>query len=382
MSNRISNFIERYSNLLSIALSIVGVGSTLCFGFYANEESLTYKTIIAVVSICMIIVCTSNILAMIFALKAKSLANDEIEKAQCNVKEIKEKLSEMEHNDRTHSELLHEYLISIRNFTKRTNQFLRILYDDNDRTLQNLKLICNAYSPEQLGVVNEEAALRELKTCRKSYISSVHNKYNSYTKNILNDIREKIEKHLAQKGIETKICVCIKFLDDIYDIQKNINEYRVYAAFRDSRTYDTHLREVGKWSYDVIKNGDFNVCIRGEHYIRNALHIDSNGYTNQKEHYINDYNCVATVPILFGGKNDNSLFGFLCCDTLYLEDDANNIFDEDITAYMQSAAFLMGLYLDAVNDCWDVIVNNYKGENFIQYLYQYHAPIYINEENQ
>lgn len=178
--------------------------------------------------------------------------------------------------------------------------------------------------------------------------------YRRYSKNMLNHLVKIEEAYLSAKGYNSlPVSATVKFYDRSFCPQKDERKgIHVYTAFRDSRTYDKHEREIGEKLYTIDGNADFVRCLQKEHFLINNAVRNSDSYMNEHTDFDAYYNCTIVVPIR-AKLPDGSFkhFGYLCCDCLNSESKCE-IFDKPATQYLFAVAQQYATFLDTLDANW------------------------------
>ena len=209
---------------------------------------------------------------------------------------------------------------------------------------------------KQIHPNNEEAKktnMHQQKLELKRYEDSLYSLYNRYIKGVFEEVTNIITVYLRSVGKPAKVSVSMKLFDVTYCSEIDTKSIRIFTAFRDKETYEKTEREIGGRHYSITANGDFQLCLTKESYIRNNIPANAGDYAN--ENYPSSmqyYNSTVVVPIICDYKSDKNIFGYLCCDTLN-EDTTVEVFDKKVSDIMYTAALTMGIFFDTINSCWD-----------------------------
>ncbi len=251
---------------------------------------------------------------------------------------------------------------------KRTNNFLTLVPDQMDNyytALDYLDSEFNLFDAEVKSLTNEESIKyksrleREIQICEEKMFDL----YKRFVKEIIEDTKHTIEKLLKLNNHNESVVITLKLFNETFSSITDNNKLFAYNAFRDKKTYNDAVRELGKRRYSIQLNDALSMCLHEESYIRNDIKKDDCDYQNEYFPNVLEYfNSTAVVPVISDYKKDKNIFGFLCCDTLATQEN-EKVFNKQVTDLMYSAALSIGMLLDALNVAW-LSINN-EPDDFI-----------------
>lgn len=358
------DFFESTKNFWGIFLTIISILISI-FTSICNPNNLFIS--ISIVS-CQIIVLIMYVILIGNIKSSKKVIDNERQRSidAVNGKDIR--INELRNEKEKLNSFINDCIIFNKCIDKRTNNFLTLVPDQMDNyytALDYLDSEFNLFDAEVKSLTNEESIKyksrleREIQICEEKMFDL----YKRFVKEIIEDTKHTIEKLLKLNNHNESVVITLKLFNETFSSITDNNKLFAYNAFRDKKTYNDAVRELGKRRYSIQLNDALSMCLHEESYIRNDIKKDDCDYQNEYFPNVLEYfNSTAVVPVISDYKKDKNIFGFLCCDTLATQEN-EKVFNKQVTDLMYSAALSIGMLLDALNVAW-LSINN-EPDDFI-----------------
>lgn len=336
------------------ALSILGL---------VSQNTLEWQILLSIIILNSILLLLIGALTCVFYYKYKT----ELDDINAERKTIVKKIQLVEKNT---IDLIdyHRYIMAS------LNKFLARLYLLNDNYFEELnetkKYIELLYETEK----QPEEEIDNIKTAmihrtKEKYYLRIIDEYNRLLGNITTHLKTILEQLIKSNGHELEVSIAIKQFDRIYLEPNSYNDVVVYTAFRDLKTYNQNVREIGEKKYSIGSNSGFIHCLQNEMYIVNNFDKTGNSYSNENKDCLNYYNSAVVTPILCLYEGRKKYFGYLICDASN-DDQSSEVFDTKIGNVMYATSLLLGTYYDNISYAWEVIIEDY--DDILDFVYKYY----------
>ena len=200
----------------------------------------------------------------------------------------------------------------------------------------------------------------EAQKSAEKYASQVFEVFNRYCRDSTDEVLNLQNAYLELKEIPLQVSSTIKLLDKpFHPGEDNIDEIKVYTAFRDNAAYNAQVREIGEIPYTIRGNTAFNKCMQSDYFYGTNLTDHEDSYSNEHKHYDEFYNCTIVVPIkLKRADGKVKFFGFLCCDCLNKDPKITEVFDRSAAQYLFAFAMNLATFMETLDANW---IDRYKG---------------------
>lgn len=239
-----------------------------------------------------------------------------------------------------------DILVKIPSTTGEQYEMLEKLKAISDETKENKKL---------------QAKLRnDAQESAQKYAVQLFGIFNRYCRDSTDEALKLQNAYLELKQIHLNVSITIKLMmKPFHPGIDNIDDNKVYTAFRDNATYNDGDREVGQQSYSISGNSAFIACIRKDYFIINNSENTKESYSNEHRGYDEFYNCAIVVPIrLKRADGNDKFFGYLCCDCLNKDSMITQVFDKSAGQYLFAFAQNIATFLETLDANW---VDRYQG---------------------
>lgn len=180
--------------------------------------------------------------------------------------------------------------------------------------------------------------------------------YNEFLGEIFAVLKELLEMHLREKGIDRPVAICLKqFNTSIINNNSDLDSHYVISTFRDSETFHKKSREVGGRKYGIKQNSDFLYCLTQKCFIKNNIQKDDQTYINENHSYGEQYNCTVVVPVKFLFIDEELHYGYLASDTLNNNMEIQDVFDEKMADICYFASQIIGRFFYSFSNCTENI---------------------------
>ncbi len=326
-----------------------------------------------------VILLITNVIILIIAGIYLKLRHTYISKDKANQDIIKTLENEMKSLQKHQNQLDNDHKKSVIAINENTMKYVAKIASNFKRASKLYNEFCiriiesseNSYAmiDSLNGIPNPEKLQSAFIINCNRFIDTLFDAYKRYTSNLLSDTISIIESylHIAQK--HRTVSVTVKLFENPFISDGNLSSYpRVYTAFRDKTTFDEKPeREIGGHFYSVNGNVDFVKCITKDAYHINNAKKSNSEYFNEHTDFDAYYNCTVVAPIKTKQSgNRYKFFGYLCCDCLNKDDNAE-IFDDKTEQLLFSLAQLYAIFLDTLESNWNERFANEKSqESFLK----------------
>lgn len=330
-------------DLIGWLIGVLGVVATLLVFWFTEENifKIVFSAILAFEFVLVIIGVWNIIIKYQFEGENNTL-NKEIQELNIKLNDLETKLK----ND-TIKNNLSIIVSNLKNASKLHNEFCNRIPEISEESYHLLETLSKADEIEQ------ETKKDEIMRSYKTFANGLFDLYKRYSTGLLKCAINSTESFLNIKGYTYNVSATIKLLNKPWCPKNNgRSKVRVYSAFRDERTYESHSREIGQELYTIDGNVDFSVCVTKEQFIINNATKDSDNYLNEHVDFDSYYNCTVVVPIRVKlVDNSYKILGFLCCDCL--NKDLNvEVFDKEIAHFLFSLAQIYSIFLETLESNW------------------------------
>jgi hypothetical protein len=237
--------------------------------------------------------------------------------------------------------------------------FVKIPSEANEQyeLLEKLRTIMEDTNPDQK-VVNK---LRQdaLESAQK-YAVQLYEVFNRYCRDATDEAVKLQNAYLSLKHIPLQVSVTVKLMTHPFHPRiDNVDDIKVYTAFRDHEAYSDHQREIGERQYTISGNTAFISCLSKDYFIINNTKPGQDSYNNEHRRYDEFYNCAICVPIQLKRANGkDKFFGFFSCDCLNSDENVTEVFDRSAAQYMYAFAQNIATFLETLDANW---TDRYQG---------------------
>lgn len=254
---------------------------------------------------------------------------------------------------------------------RKTNFDVASICVQNDKYVNFMKLIEKKAGDLNLFPTGDYSAFQgEIEKRNKEHAHDLVNLYNNYLGSIVNYTKKILEKALDIKGYQLEVTVTLKLMNRVLEDEDSHKNIKIISAFRDSEAYRNNEREIGEKEYTISKNMDFTTCLREENFIKNNAKKGDRDYTNEHTDFDRYYNCTITVPIYSEYAGKKRYFGYLCCDVLNEKDDNAIVFDNYEANILSSAAYILSIFFDNINDSWKIMLYESNDNDFNNHIFR------------
>lgn len=336
---------EHFSEILGWVIGLLGVIATLLSANGSSTNGLSY--------VFLGVIATEIVLSGIGAwnLKIKYSYEKKERELQSQLENTKKEINLLKEvrddKDSEKNKYFSVIVTNIKNASKLNNELCNRIPNITEETYHLLEVL------EENGITNEELRKNEIFKSYNSFSIGLFDLFKRYSSHISNYTVNILEAYLRLKENSHNVAVTIKLFDKPLCLKdNNLNDILVYTAFRDKRTYDEHVREIGENLYTINGNADFQCCLQKDHFVINNAHRDSESYYNEHKDFDAYYNCAAVAALRVKQTDGSFKFlGYLCCDTLN-KDLNKEIFDKEVGQLLFSMAQLYATFLETLNSNW------------------------------
>jgi len=264
-------------------------------------------------------------------------------------------------NDREH---MIKQLFTISNAVKSNNIhsndiFVKIPTEANEQyelldKLREIKEDTNS-DPDVVEKLRQEA-----QESAQKYALQLYEIFNRYCRDSTDEAVKLQNAYLELKRIPLNVSITVKLMNRPYHPGvDNVDEIKVYTAFRDHEAYSDHQREIGETLYSISGNTAFISCLRKDYFIINNIVSGQDSYNNEHRRYDEFYNCAICVPIRLKRANGkDKFFGFFSCDCLNNDGMITEVFDRSAGQYLYAFAQNIATFLETLDANW---IDRYQG---------------------
>lgn len=264
--------------------------------------------------------------------------------------------------------LLGTLAVNMKNTSKLNNEFLIKLPALSEESYHTIDILQTSEN------VDETLIKTELIRSFEEYANGLYELYKRYTVNLLACTVKIEESYLTYRNFNFKVSATIKLFDKpLASDNTDRNNIKVYSAFRDKSTYDSHEREIGENLYSIDGNVDFVHCLRKDQYIINNAYKGCESYLNEHIDFDMYYNCAVVVPLRCKQSDGTQLYyGYLCCDCLNKQFKNEEIFDVKSAQFLFSLAQQYATFLEALDSNWNerTQIINVDEKSFLEMIFK------------
>lgn len=223
--------------------------------------------------------------------------------------------------------------------------------------LEKLRTIVDETNPDP--IIVEKLRQEAIESAQK-YAIQLYEVFNRYCRDATDEAVKLQNAYLDLKRIPLNVSVTVKLMDHPYHPGvDNVDEIKVYTAFRDHEAYSDHQREIGEILYSISGNTAFISCLRKDYFIINNTISGQDSYNNEHRRYDEFYNCAICVPIrLKRADGRDKFFGYFSCDCLNNDGMITEVFDRSAAQYMFAFAQNIATFLETLDANW---IDRYQG---------------------
>ena len=361
---KIMNYFESTKNTWGLILTIISIIISIIASIVNPNNLFISVSIVA----CQIIILVMYVILIGNIKKSKEIIEKEKNFSLSEINEKEQVIRALANEKDQMTSFINDCIVFNKCIDKRTNNFLTLVPDQMDNyytALEYLDSEFNLFDTEEKSLTDEESTKyksrleHEIQICEEKLFDL----YKRFVKEIIEDTKHTIEKLLKLNNHNESVVITLKLFNETFSSITDKNKLFAYNAFRDKKTYNDAVRELGKRRYNIQLNDALSMCLHKESYIRNDIKKEDCDYQNEYFPIVLEYfNSTAVVPVISDYKNDKNIFGFLCCDTLATQEN-EKVFNKQVTDLMYSAALSIGMLLDALNVAW-LNINN-EQDDFI-----------------
>ena len=223
--------------------------------------------------------------------------------------------------------------------------------------LEKLRIIMEETNPDP--AVVEKIRKEALESAQK-YALQLYEVFNRYCRDATDEAVKLQNAYLYLKRIPLNVSITVKLMDRPYHPGvDNVDEIKVYTAFRDHEAYSDHQREIGEALYSISGNTAFISCLRKDYFIINNTIPGQDSYNNEHRRFDEFYNCAICVPIrLKRADGKDKFFGYFSCDCLNNDGMITEVFDRCAGQYLYAFAQNFATFLETLDANW---IDRYQG---------------------
>ena len=369
------NTIGKYKTRIGIFLNGIAMLAGIIIGLLGlRSEQISDRVLFYTILISFAIVSLCSVFVTLYYYHTKRKTETHIQESNEEISKMLEKHEDLQKQISAIGMAKNVYVEKVTQFMKNINKTLSSqqmnLYAETENYLGNIGdtlEVLFTLGVEQ-GINLDKHIAKNMLDQKGHFEKAIFGTYNRFLGRMVNDSKDMVEFHIATKKYPLDVSVSFKMLNEPFRENLFDDGVFVFTAFRDKVVYEEKNREIGQKRYSIQGNTDFTQCTKREEYIRNNVQRTDSDYQNEHRDFDNYYNCTVTVPIIYGGMPNETLFGYLCCDTLNNGEYAGEeIFDREVANILFAVATNIGIFLNQACAVWDESFN--LGNNFTMYVY-------------
>lgn len=365
-------------DVISWIIGVAGVITTIISAYITDFKDMGYIYLILLSTETVLVILGVWSLKIQYSYeKQKQQLEKEIDNLEERIRNYEQKILDNQNSQILKKEEQKKYLCTlttnIKNASKLNNELCNRIPELSEKSYHLLEAL-------QANKINDKDVLKsEIIKAYEEFANGLFDLYKRYSSNLLNYIVEMFEAYLKLKGDNHVIASTIKLFDKPYfSREKNIDDIKVYTAFRDKKTYDSHEREIGEEPYTISGNADFLRCLRKEQFIINNAKRNSESYFNEHKDFDAYYNCAVVVALRVKlADNTYKFLGYLCCDCLN-NDEISEVFDKESAQLLFSMAQIYSTFLETLESNWSDRVSD--REHFTSFLDLIYKKTYVGKK--